>query len=391
MENLRKDRPVWAEINLDNLSHNIKEIKKRVGKDTLVMAVIKANGYGHGSIETAKTFLKDGADRVAVSLLSEGVELRKGKIKSPIMLLNYTPEYEFDQVIENNLIQSIFSLEDAKALSKRAVALKKQAIIHIKIDTGMGRVGFLPKEKSIEDIMEIYELPNIEVEGIFTHFSTADELDKTYTQEQFAKFQWVVEELEKNNINIPIKHVSNSAAIIDFPEYNLDMVRPGIMLYGYYPSEQVNKENIALKPAMKLKANISHIKEVPVDTGISYGKVFTTERNSVIATIPIGYADGYPRGLTGKGEVTINNRRVPIVGRICMDQLMIDVTGIEKIKVGQEVVLFGYGSESYMSVEELAEAFNTINYELLTMVGRRVPRLYMKNGRVIKRINYLLD
>lgn len=391
MENKRQTRPVWAEINLDNLSHNIKEIRKRVGDKTLVMAVIKANAYGHGSIEAAKVFLENGANRLAVSLLSEGVELRKANIDSPIMLLNYTPEYQLDQVLEYDLIQSIYTYEDAKALSDKAISFKKTAVIHIKVDTGMGRIGFLPNKESIEDIIKICSLPNIKVEGIFTHFSTADEIDKSYTKSQFEKFAWVVEELKDNKVEIPIKHVSNSAAIIDLPEYNLDMVRPGIMLYGYYPSEEVKKSEITLKPAMTLKANISNIKHVAKETGISYGKIFVTNKESIIGTLPIGYADGYSRMLTEKGVVTVNGKRVPIVGKICMDQMMIDLTDVDNVKIGDEVVLFGYGLDTYLSVEELSKSLGTVNYELVCMVGRRVPRVYIRNGKITREIDYLVD
>ena len=239
--------------------------------------------------------------------------------------------------------------------------------------------------------MKKYLLPNLEIEGIFTHFAKADEVDKAYTGKQFKNYKWVIEKLKDKNIQIPIKHVSNSAATIDLPEYNLNMVRGGIMIYGLYPSDEVDKEKVSLKPAMTLKAKISHLKEVPEGTGISYGQIFVTKRKSKIATIPIGYADGFTRLLTSKAEVAIKGKRAPIVGKICMDQCMIDVTDIEDVKVGDEVVLFGDGTNGVPHIDEVAEKLGTINYEIVCMVGRRVPRVYIKDGKIIKIIDYLLD
>ena len=391
MDFLSDVRPTYVEINLDNLAHNFREIEKIVKKDTIVMPVIKANGYGHGSIELAKLYKSIGAKRFAVSLLSEGIELSKAGIKEPILILNYTPSSQMEQVVEHNLIQTIYRLEDAIILSEKAQQKDRNVKIHIKVDTGMSRLGFLPEDDSIEEILKIIQLKNIEVEGIYTHFAKADEVDKTFTKTQYNRFQWVVEALEKKGEDIPIKHVSNSAAIIDIPEYNLDIVRPGIILYGYYPSDEVMKEKIDLKPAMTLKSLISNIKTLPKETGISYGHLFTTEKESKIATVPIGYADGYTRMLTGKGDAYVGDRRVPIAGKICMDQLMLDITGLDDIKIGEEVVFFGVGNPDYPSVDEVAKKLGTINYEIICMMGRRLPRVYTKEGKVIKTIDYLLD
>ena len=390
MFTLDETRPVWVEIDLDNLAHNIREVRKHTREDSLVTAVVKANGYGHGSVEISRTFLDNGADRLAVALLSEAIELRKANIEEPILILGYTPAVQYEKVLEYNIIQTIYNYEDAKALSNKAVELNKKATVHIKIDSGMGRLGLLPTEQSIEEVIRISELPNIYIEGIFTHFAKADEIDKSHVKGQYEKYSNFVNALEERGLSIPIKHVSNSASIIDLPDFNLNMVRGGIMIYGYYPSDEVDKENIKLKPAMTLKAKISHLKTVPKGTGISYGQIFSTERESTIATIPIGYADGYTRLLTGKVEVFVNGKRAKIVGKICMDQCMIDVTDIENIKLGDEVILFG-SEPDCPTVDEIAEKIGTINYEIVCMISRRVPRVYMTNGKIVKIIDYLLD
>ncbi|HHV46563.1 MAG TPA: alanine racemase [Tissierellia bacterium] len=382
-------RPVWAEINLDNLAHNMREVKKSVKEGTLITAVVKANAYGHGSVYAARTFLKNGADRLAVATLAEAIELRNAGIDVPILILGYTPVSQYSSVIEHDITQTIYNLESAKAFSQTAGKLNKTGYIHIKIDSGMGRIGFLPTDKSVNDILEISKLPNIMVEGIFTHFATADEKDKTYTYTQYERFMYVINKLEERGLSIPVKHVSNSAAIIDLPDFNLNMVRAGIMLYGYYPSDEVHKERVNLLPAMSLKARISHVKAVPADTGISYGQIFVTKRESKIATIPIGYADGFTRMLSSKGEAYIKGRIVPIVGRICMDQCMLDVTEIEDVKVGDEVILFGY-EEGSLNADDIAAKLNTISYEILCMVGRRVPRVYVQDGEIIAVDDYLM-
>jgi len=389
MITLDEVRPVWAEINLDNLAHNMREVKKSVKEGTLITAVVKANAYGHGSINAAKTFLKNGADRLAVATLSEAIELRKAGIDVPILILGYTPVSQYSLAIEYDITQAMYNLESARAFSQAAKKLNKTGYVHIKIDSGMGRIGFLPTDESVNDIIEISKLPNVNVEGIFTHFATADEKDKTYTYTQYERFMSVINKLEERGLSIPVKHISNSAAIIDIPEFNLNMVRAGIMLYGYYPSDEVNKERVKLLPAMSLKARISHIKTVPKDTGISYGQIFVTNRESKIATIPIGYADGFTRMLSSKGEAYINGKMVPIVGRICMDQCMLDVTEVDDVKVGDEVILFGY-EEGSLNAEDVAAKLNTISYEVLCMVARRVPRVYVQDGEIIGVDDYLM-
>ncbi|HOK62943.1 MAG TPA: alanine racemase [Soehngenia sp.] len=384
-------RETFLEINLDNIEHNFNEIKRIVNDKTIIMPVIKANAYGHGSVVLAKKYLQIGAARFAVSILDEAIELRRENINVPILMLNYTSPTRYEEVLLYDLIQTIYKYEDAKKLSQKAMGLGKTAKIHIKIDTGMGRLGFLPTDESIDEILKISTLPNISIEGIFTHFAKADEKDKTETIEQFNKFMHMVNQLEQRGLSIELKHVSNSAAIIDIPEYNLDLARPGIILYGLYPSDEVNKNRINLRPAMTLKSIISNIKNVPTNTGISYGHKFMTKKPSKIATVPIGYADGYTRLLSNKGKVFVNGQLANVVGNICMDQLMIDVTEIQNVNIGDEVVLFGDKEEGYPHVDEIAKSIGTINYEITCMINRRVPRVYIENGKITEIVEYLTD
>lgn len=382
-------RPVYAEIDLDAIAYNIKNIKKLV-KDKEVIAVVKADCYGHGALDVVPTLLENGASRLAVAVLTEGIELRNDNIKAPIMILGYTPSYLNEELIKYDLEQTVYDLDYAKELSKTALSLNKKAKIHIAIDTGMGRIGFLPTEKAIDAICKICSLEGLEVIGIFTHFSTSDEKDKEYTNEQFEKFTYLLKKLSNLNIEIPIKHVSNSGAIMDMPETYLDAVRAGIILYGYYPSPEVKKENLSLKPALTLKATITRVQEMDAGMSISYGRTFKTERKSLIATIPIGYADGYSRLLAKNAKVIINGQFAPIVGRICMDQCMIDITDINgDIKVGNEVIILGEQNGLRFNADNFAEIMGTINYEILCMLKYRIPRVYVKNGKIFNVRNYL--
>ena len=381
-------RPVWAEIDLDKAVYNMKNIKKLVG-DKEVIAVVKADCYGHGADDLAPVFLENGATRLAVAILTEGIELRKKNITAPIMILGYTPLELSEELINNDIEQTVYDLEYAKKLSNVAEKLGKKAKIHIALDTGMGRIGFIPNEESIEDVEKIASLKGIEIIGIFTHFSTADEYDKTYTNEQFKKIKSFINELEKRGVNIPLKHASNSGAIMEMPETYLDAVRAGIILYGYYPSNEVDKSKLDIKPILTLKTTVSHVKEVEEGTSISYGRTFITERKSKIATIPIGYADGYSRLLSGKAKVIINGKFAPVVGRICMDQCMIDVTDIGEVKVGDEVILLGEEGNLKFNADDFAEIMGTINYEITCMLKQRIPRVYIKEGKVVSVKNYI--
>lgn len=376
-------RPVWAEISLDNLKHNIKQIKNIVKKDTIVCAVVKADGYGHGAVQVAKVLLNNGAERLAVATLIEAVQLRKAGYKVPIIILGYTPEEQGKTVLDYEIIQTVYSYNQALAFSNIAKENNKHIKIHLKVDTGMTRLGFQPNDEAIEDIKTIFKLPNIIVEGIFTHFAVADEKDKEYTYMQFNKYMDFTNKLEKEGYEIPIKHVSNSAAIIDLPEMNLDMVRPGIILYGLYPSKHVNKDKIDLKQVMELKARVSHVKTVPKERGISYGLKYTTKEAEKIITIPIGYADGYTRMMSGKAEILAKENKIPVVGRICMDQCMANATGLD-INPGDEVTLYSRDRNSGISIDDIADKLDTINYEIVCMVGKRVPRVYMENNNLLQ-------
>jgi alanine racemase len=381
-------RPVWAEINLDNLKNNIREVR-RITKSKEIIAVIKADGYGHGALDIAPTLLENGATRIAVAVVTEAVELRKGGISCPIIILGYTPQTLVSDLVEFDLEQTVYSYELASEISKVAFKANKVVKIHIAVDTGMGRIGFLPTEESLEEVYKISRLPNILLEGIFSHFSSADEENKAYSKTQLDKFNWFYNNLITKGIVINMRHISNSAAIIDLPQAHFDAVRPGIILYGYYPSKEVLKEKITLKPVMTLKANIINIKRLSVGESVSYGRKFITERESVIATLPIGYADGYSRLLFNKAMVIVKDNLVPVVGRICMDQCMIDITELKDIKIGDEVILMGESESNRFNGDDIAKLIGTINYEVTCMISKRVPRVYIKDGEIVKVRNYV--
>ena len=391
MYDLKEIRAAWAEVDLDALAHNMREIRRLARKDALVTAVIKADGYGHGATKIAQTLLDNGADRFAIAVLDEGIELRNAGFGVPILILGFTDKERAEEIVSFNLEQAVYSWELAEAISKAAVKQNKTAKIHIKVDTGMGRIGLKPDKDSVQLIKKISKLPNIAIEGIFTHFAVADTLDKTYTEGQYERFTWICGELERENVKINVKHCGNSAAIIDLPNMHLNMVRAGIILYGLKPSDEVMLDKIELKQVMSLKVRITHVKEIEAGQSVSYGRRFIAEKKSKIASLPVGYADGYTRMLSGKAEALVKGRRVPVVGRICMDQCMIDVTGIEDVKVGDEVVLFGKQGEGFIHIDELAEKLDTINYEIVCMISRRVPRVYVRNGKIVDVLNYLLD
>ncbi|WP_027634442.1 alanine racemase [Clostridium hydrogeniformans] len=380
-------RPVWAEIDLDAIAHNMKEVKTLL-KDKEIIAVIKADAYGHGAIDVAPVLLENGATKLAVAVITEAMELRHVGIDAPIMILGYTPIDFAKELIENDIEQSVYSLDYAKELSEEALRRGKKAKIHIVIDTGMGRLGFLPNEESFKEVLEICSLGGLQVEGIFTHFASSDEEDKEYTHEQLRKLQEFCNKLSLEGININIKHAANSGAIVDLPETYLDGVRAGILLYGYYPSHDVDMKKIDLKPALTLKTKVAYVKKLDKDMYISYGRTFKTERESIIATLPIGYADGYSRLLSGKVQVIINGKLANVVGRICMDQCMIDVTDIGEVKVDDEVILLGQYGDLNLDADYIADMMGTVNYEVICMIKQRVPRVYIKNGEITKIRNY---
>lgn len=381
-------RPVWAEINLDNLAFNIKQIISK-SKSKEIIGVVKADAYGHGAIDVAPVLIDNGATRLAVAVLSEGIELRNNGIQCPIMILGITPETLTDDLIKYSIEPVVSSYEYAYALSRVAQSKEKIIKVHIAIDTGMGRIGFLPTEESIQEVCRISKLPNIEIEGLFSHFCTADEVNKEYSYKQFEKYNWFYSKLVESHVKIKMRDIANSAAIMELPETHYDATRPGIILYGYYPSDEVDRDLLNIKTVLTWKANIVHIKTLEKDQYIGYGRKFKTERKSVIATLPVGYADGYTRMMSGKAKVIINGKFAPVVGNICMDQCMIDVTDIGDVNVGDEVILMGNDGNLKFDADDIAHMLGTINYEIICMISKRVPRVYMKNCEVVKIRNYV--
>jgi len=360
----------WVEINLANIRHNITQIRKLVGNQVQIMPIVKANAYGHGAVEVAKTAINAGADKLGVASLSEGVELRSAGIDVPILVLLPLDIHQTKKAIDNQLTLAISSLSNLKDV----ITLNQHIKIHIKIDTGMGRLGIQCKE--INELIELLRAkpPNLEVEGILSHFAQADSDDNSYSYQQFNKFQDVINHLSQAGINIPIKHISNSAAILKFKEMHLDLIRPGIMIYGLYPRANLLPK-IDLRPAMTFKTKIVQLRKVPCGCGISYGSTYVTNKETLIAIIPVGYADGYNRLLSNKAQVVIKGFKAPIVGRVTMDLCMIDVSNIPEVEIGDEVILFGQNPP----VDELAQICNTINYEIVCGISTRVPRVYIKN------------
>ena len=373
-------RPTRVEINLEAIAHNIQAIRQKVGQTVKIMAVVKGDGYGHGAVEVANVALQSGASYLAVAIPEEGVELRLSGIKAPILIFGLTPPDKVQNVVRYDLTQTICTTESAEALSAKAQESGKVAKVHIKVDTGMSRIGVMP-EDAVKFVKEIFKLKAIGVEGIFTHFSAADSIsnteDRTFTELQISRFKEVIAELEGNGIQIPLKHAANSAGTLKFSSSYFDMVRPGIIIYGLNPSTEVT-DVVNLEPAMSFKTAIVYLKTVPPGASIGYGRTFITEKESVIATLPVGYADGYNRLLSNKGEVLVRGKRAPVIGRVCMDMTMIDVTHIPEVKIGDEVVLYGKQGCAEISVDEIANNIGTIPYEVVSTVGKRVPREYLR-------------
>jgi alanine racemase len=378
----------WAEISLNAIEHNYNVIRNKVADDTKVCCVIKADGYGHGAVELSQVYEKLGADFFAVSNIDEGIEIRKSGSKLPIVILGYTPVSEAKNLAAYNISQAVFSLEYAKELSEKCVEEDCICKMHIKVDSGMSRIGFMcqefPRDEySIEEICEACCLPNLEVEGLFTHFCVSDEdaEGREFTNKQYENFIHVRDSLKKRGVDISVVHCSNSGAIEDYPETCCDMVRAGIILYGLAPSSKL-ADRLDLVPAMTLKTVVAFVKEVQKGATISYGRTFTADRKMKIATVPIGYADGFIRQNAKDGYMMVNGKKAKIVGRICMDQTMLDVTDIEDVKTGDEVVVFGTGENGEPTADSLAENTGTINYETVCLVGKRVPRIYIKDGKI---------
>lgn len=369
---------VWAEISLDAIKSNIRNIRKITNPNAMIMGVVKADAYGHGAIVVSRTILENGADRLAVATIDEAAALRAEFPSTPIMMLSGADEFNAADIVRNDIIPAVFDISLAAALSKAAVNMHKTVKIHIKLDTGMNRIGIQHNDSRLVSIVkQISEMPGIEIEGAFTHFSKADEKDLSYARLQYDRFMASVGAIEDAGIPIKIKHCCNSASIANFPEMHLDMVRAGIILYGLYPSEDFDKSLISLTPAMTFKARISDIKPVPKGSLISYGGIYSAPEDMPIGTISVGYADGYSRILSGKAYVLAGGERKAVLGRICMDQCMFDMRNVHNISVGDSVVLFGGQNGNTIPVEEIAQMMGTINYEIVCIIGKRVPRIYI--------------
>ncbi len=366
----------WAEISLSAIGHNIEEVRKRLAPGVRLLAVIKADAYGHGAVRVGK-YLEDRVNYFAVATLEEAVELRENGIRLPILILGYTSPSQYEDLVAFDITQTIYSRETAELLNREAANQGKRAGIHIALDTGMTRIGFQVTEEDADVIADIGRLPHLKMEGLFTHFACADQKDKTYCSGQLEKFNRMVRMLEERKVEIPLKHVCNSAGIMEFDDFRYDMVRSGIVTYGMYPSEEVRKERLDLIPALEWKSRVIHVKEVGNGLGVSYGATYVThEGRTRIATVSAGYADGYPRALSSKGRVLIHGQYAPILGRVCMDQFMVDVSGIPDVRVEDVVTLVGRDGENSISIEEIADPAARFNYEMACGISRRVTRVY---------------
>lgn len=372
-------RPVWAEINLSNLDYNIKNIKAKLGSGTKIIGVVKADGYGHGSVKVAEVLRANGVDTFAVSTLQEAIVLREAGATEQIISLSLTPNFYSNVLVEYDITPVISSLENARAISKTAAEVGKTVSGFIAADTGMGRIGYLTwDENAVSEIKEISQLPNFKIAGLFSHMSTADSANKTFSRQQEQCFNEFYDKLIAAGIEIPMRTFANSASVMELPSVYFDAVRPGIILYGCYPSDEVDKSSLSLKPVMSVKATISHLKDVPAGFSVSYGREFISKRPSKIATIALGYADGYPRPYAPKGEVIVNGVKAPLAGNICMDQCMIDVTDVPDVKVGDEVIVMGSDGKNTILADDIAKATGTINYEIICAFGQRLPKVYVR-------------
>lgn len=374
---------VCAEVDLDAIAYNMEQLKNRIGGDAKLIAVVKTDGYGHGAVPIAEMFEQfDYVWGYAVACLDEAVSLRENGITKPILVLGCVFPDQFEDMIRYEIRPAVYMEETARLISEEAVRQGKDAYCHIKIDTGMGRIGFPAEEESVDVIERISRLPGIRLEGMFTHFSKADEKDKTFTLKQHERFTRVIDMVEKRGIQIRYFDCDNSAGIIDFPNMKHDLARAGIAMYGMYPSDEVDKTAVDLKPALTLKSHVSFVKNIKAGTPISYGGTFVSNRPMRVATIPVGYGDGYPRSLSNKGYVLIHGKRAQILGRVCMDQFMVDVTDIPETKFMDPVTLVGSDGEDRITVEDLSSLSGRFNYEFVCCLGKRIPRVYKRNGKI---------
>lgn len=381
---------IRARIDLDAVEYNLDMMKRNMMEQTKMIGVIKTDGYGHGAGQIARYVMED-KDYIwgyAVATLDEAVSLKKNSVKKPILVLGCIFPDQRDDMLQHDIRMTCYTFEMAEDVSKRAEKLQKKAYIHIKLDTGMSRLGFQITEESVQEICQIASLPNLVLEGMYSHFAAADEADKTFTRKQMERYRWMKQKLEEKQVTFPYYHCSNSAGIIDVREANMDLVRAGISIYGLYPSAEVEKKNVPLKPAMELISHVAHVKWVDEGTPVSYGCTYVTTRRTRIATVPVGYGDGYPRSLSNKGYVLIRGKRAPILGRVCMDQFMVDATEIEDIAFGDSVTLVGTDGGETIPVEVLSELSGRFNYEFVCDLGKRIPREFIRNGKVVEQMDY---
>jgi alanine racemase len=381
-------RPTYVEISLDALRHNLQAFRAALPRDTRIMAVVKGNAYGHGAVQIAAEAVACGANYLGVALLDEALELRRAGITAPVLVLGYTPPEGIDAAIEHDVTLTAYSEDMLAALSARPAA-ERRLKVHVKFDTGMGRLGFTDAEEAIRYIRDLSALPAVCVEGVFTHYARADEQDKRHVALQSERFRQLIERCRTSGIEFRYAHAGNSATAIDTPELAFNMVRLGISMYGMYPSDEVDRSRVVLEPVMRFVSRVVMVKDVPAGTPIGYGGTYTAGGNERIATIPVGYADGYTRLLSGRSHVLIRGQRRPIVGRICMDQCMVNATGLD-VRIGDEVVLIGSQGAERITADELAKTLGTIHYEVTSKIANRVPRVYVRNGERVGVVNPLL-
>ena len=404
-KNMYKSR-LWAEINLDRLADNLKKIKANVADGASVMAIVKADAYGHGVLNVVKTFSECGVDYLGVAMVDEGIQLRKHGVDKPILILGYTDECRLADVINYDLTQTVYDVDYAARISRIADLMGKDARIHIKVDTGLSRIGFVTDdtketaERIVDDIRTIADMPMIEVEGIFSHFAVSDEGGEDnieFTKKQFGRFKTVCDLARERGIDIKYRHMANSGAVLNYKEFHLDMVRPGIILYGLYPDGSTTDDNgqhpsgVSLEPAMEVKAHVTMVKKVPAGSAVSYGRTYVTKKETTIATVPVGYADGYLRSYAGKAYMIIKGQKFPVIGRICMDQCMVDVTESKvPIEVNDVVTIIGRDGDCCVKADDLAAWQESINYEVVCLIGKRVPRVFIKDGKTVDIMDNLI-
>lgn len=389
-EKLESYQRVWAEVDLDAIRENMVHMKENIAENTKILAVIKTDGYGHGGVPIAKMLEQlDFMFGYAAATYEEAHVLREAGVKKPILILGYTFPYCYEELIREEIRPAVYRRDTVEELAAAAAKVGKKAKVHIKVDTGMGRIGITPDEEGLEFVRFLIEHPELEVEGVFTHFAKSDEADKTSANHQLELFQNFIDKIQTElGITIPVKHCSNSAAILEMPQANMDMVRAGITTYGLYPSEEVSKDIVPLRAAMSLYSHIVYCKMIHAGQSVSYGGLFTAQKDTRVATIPVGYGDGYPRSLSGRGYVLIHGKRAPILGRVCMDQFMVDISEIPEAMDGDKVTLLGMDGTERITAEELGELSGRFNYEFVCDLGKRIPRVYIQHGEITEVRDY---